>query len=69
MGLLFDRAVFGWFALPATLSGIEGQEDIAGVVHLYLASILIGLALLHAAAALKHHLIDRDRTLRRMLGL
>lgn len=61
--------VFSWFALPATLSGIDGQEEIAGAVHLSLASALIALALLHAAAALKHHFFDRDRTLLQMLGL
>lgn len=60
--------VFGWFAVPATLSGVEGQEDIAGAVHLALAISLIALALLHAAASVKHHFIDRDRTLLRMLG-
>ncbi|MCW8918332.1 MAG: cytochrome b [Gammaproteobacteria bacterium] len=62
-------SVFGWFALPATLHGIDGQEDLAGELHLLLATALITLALLHAGAALKHHFIDRDRTLRRMLGL
>ncbi|MFO7592594.1 MAG: cytochrome b [Pseudomonadota bacterium] len=60
--------VFGLFSVPATLTG-EQQEDIAGVMHLWLAWTLIILSLLHAAAALKHHFIDRDRTLRRMLGL
>lgn len=60
--------VFGLFSVPATLSGIDNQEDIAGEVHELLAYILIGLATLHAFAALKHHFIDRDRTLRRMLG-
>lgn len=60
--------VFGLFSVPATLSGIENQEDIAGEIHEILAFILIGLSGLHAAAALKHHFIDRDRTLRRMLG-
>ncbi len=59
--------VFDWFEVAATLQGIEGQEDIAGVVHLTLATILIGLALMHGVAALKHHFIDRDRTLKRML--
>mgnify|MGYP000870905760 CR=1 FL=1 len=29
---------------------------------------LVALAGLHALAALKHHFIDRDDTLRRMLG-
>lgn len=60
--------VFGWFSIPSTISNIEGQEDIAGEIHLLLASVLIALALLHAGAALKHHVIDRDRTLKRMLG-
>lgn len=60
--------VFGWFAVPATISGIDGQEDLAGVVHLTLASVLIALAALHTGAALKHHFIDRDPTLKRMLG-
>lgn len=60
--------VFGWFAVPATLSGLDGQEDIAGTVHLWLAWGLVGLAVLHALAALKHHFIDRDATLKRMLG-
>lgn len=59
--------VFGWFSVPATLQGLEGQEDLAGDVHLALAVGLIVLAGLHAAAALKHHFIDRDQTLRRML--
>lgn len=60
--------VFGLFQLPATLSGIDGQEDIAGEVHELLAFALIGVTVLHAAAALNHHFIDRDRTLKRMLG-
>ena len=60
--------VFGWFSIPATITSIPDQEDVAGWVHLILASSLIALALLHAMAALKHHLIDRDRTLKRILG-
>ena len=60
--------VFGWFSIPATITSIPEQEDVAGWVHLILASSLIGLALLHAAAALKHHFIDRDYTLMRILG-
>lgn len=61
--------VFNWFRIPATLHGIDNQEDIAGIVHLWLAVILIGLVVLHAMAALKHHFFDHDRTLKRMLGL
>ena len=60
--------VFGLFRVPATISDIPNQEDIAGEVHWYLALVLIGLASLHALAALKHHFIDGDRTLNKMLG-
>ena len=60
--------VFGLFSVPATLHGIDKQEDIAGVIHLWLAVTLISLVVLHAAAAVKHHFFDRDRTLTRMLG-
>lgn len=60
--------VFGWFEVPATLTAIPNQEDIAGWIHWMVACTLMGLVLLHAAAALKHHFIDRDRTLLRILG-
>ena len=60
--------VFGWFTVPATVTSIPDQEDVAGQVHLILASVLTGMALLHAGAALKHHFIDRDRSLKRMFG-
>lgn len=61
--------VFGWFSIPATISDIPQQEDIAGVVHWYVALTLMTLVAIHALAALKHHLIDRDRTLKKMLGI
>lgn len=60
--------VFGLFEVPALISGIDRQEDIAGAVHLVLASFTIVLSGLHAMAALKHHFIDRDKTLPMMLG-
>ncbi len=60
--------VFGWFSIPASITSIPEQEEQAGWIHLMLASLLIGLALLHATAALKHHFIDRDRTFKRILG-
>ncbi|MBL4909424.1 MAG: cytochrome b [Alteromonadaceae bacterium] len=60
--------VFQLFTVPALGAFIENQEDIAGVIHQYLAYSLILLTLLHALAALKHHIIDKDITLKRMLG-
>lgn len=61
-------SVFGWFEVPATITSIPDQEDVAGAVHLYLAWALVVFASLHGLAALKHHFIDRDTTLLRMLG-
>ncbi|MFV3325306.1 cytochrome b [Pseudomonas sp. NY15372] len=60
--------VFGLFEVPALVSDLPDQADVAGVIHLYLAWGLVIFAVLHALAALKHHFIDRDATLSRMLG-
>lgn len=59
--------VFGWFSVPSFGSFIDNQEDIAGTIHEWLAYVLIALASVHALAALKHHFIDKDNTLKRML--
>lgn len=59
--------VFDWFNVSSVGELISNQEDIAGLVHQYLAYILIFIAIIHACAALKHHFIDRDDTLKRML--
>lgn len=61
-------SVFDWFSVPAVFTGRE-QADLAGDVHLYLAWAVVVLSLLHAAGALKHHFIDKDITLKRMLGI
>lgn len=60
-------SLFGWFEVPAIISGIEGQADLAGKVHYWAAISMLALAALHALGAVKHHLIDRDTTLVRML--
>lgn len=60
--------VFGLFEVPALVSGLPDQADTAGLVHFYLAWALVIFSGLHALAALKHHFIDRDATLARMLG-
>ncbi len=61
-------AVFDWFSIPATITSIPNQADMAGWIHLVVACSLLGLALLHAVGALKHHFIDRDATLKRIFG-
>lgn len=60
--------VFGLFDVPALVSNLPDQADVAGEIHFYLAWGLVIFAGLHALAALKHHFIDRDATLKRMLG-
>jgi len=59
--------VFGWSMVPALPWSIAEQEDIAGEIHEVLAWGLIIMAALHALAALKHHFIDGDNTLKRIL--
>ncbi len=60
---------FGWFTLPSLVSLDARQVDAWGRAHLWLAWSAVLLACLHAAAALKHHILDRDATLLRMLGI
>lgn len=60
--------VFNLFSVPATVYGIEKQEDIAGEIHLALAIVLVSISLIHALAAVKHHYFDKDSTLKRMIG-
>lgn len=61
--------VFGWFTVPATLTFTKSQADLVGLLHKDSAWALLILAGLHAAAALKHHFVDRDETLLRILGI
>lgn len=60
-------SVFGWFEAPAITLGLERQEDLAGEVHYYGAWALVAVAAVHTLAALKHHFLERDRTLVKML--
>ncbi|MCG8392384.1 MAG: cytochrome b [Pseudomonadales bacterium] len=61
--------VFDWFAVPSITGDQKGLEDTAGDIHELAAWAIILLAGVHALAALKHHFLDRDDTLRRILGL
>lgn len=60
--------VFTWFTVPGLGALFENQADIAGQVHFYAAWSLIIIAAVHAIAALKHHFINKDNTLRKMIG-
>lgn len=61
-------SIFGLFDIPATLADAGSQADLAGTVHLWLAWSVVVLSVLHGLAAFKHHFIDKDATLTRMLG-
>ena len=61
-------SVFGWVDVPAVWHGPNNQADVAGRLLRVLAAVLMATALLHALAALKHHIFDKDATLKRMLG-
>ena len=57
--------VFDWFSVPALVHS-KGMEEPAGEVHEILAYLTIAVVVVHAAASLKHHFIDRSRILVRM---
>ncbi len=59
--------VFDLVEIPALFPPSKGMEDTAGLIHEIIAWSLAGFVVLHAAAALKHHFINKDRTLKRML--
>ncbi|MBL4868738.1 MAG: cytochrome b [Pseudomonadales bacterium] len=61
-------SVFNWFDIPSLFLGVDGQADLAGIWHWYLSLALILLTVIHSTAALKHHWIDKNNTLSRMLG-
>ncbi|MCL1141870.1 cytochrome b [Shewanella gaetbuli] len=62
-------AFFDWFMVPSLGELFDNQADLAGSFHQYAAYVLIALVVLHALGALKHHFIDKDNTLTRMLSL
>lgn len=80
----YDMTVFGWQILPDNPNHAivaadaihklkvnprsEALHDFLQVVHIVVSRILAAAVLLHVAGALKHHLVDKDGTLRRILG-
>lgn len=59
--------VFDWFVVPSMGELIEHQGTSSGDFHRWAAYVLMALVAVHALAALKHHFINKDTTLRRML--
>lgn len=72
-GWLFNSAAgfplqwFGLFNLPDLAAADQGLRDLAGDLHETLFWALVLVALVHAAAAIHHHLFLQDATLARML--
>lgn len=58
---------FGLFELPVLIEADAGLKPVLKDVHYWLNMLLAGVVGLHVAAALKHALVDRDGTMRRML--
>ncbi|MDQ5879504.1 MAG: hypothetical protein QG638_2240, partial [Pseudomonadota bacterium] len=65
----FQTVWFGVLPLPDLLDKNKELGDLLQAVHKFLNYSLAGLVLAHAGAALKHHLIDRDDVLARMLPM
>lgn len=63
----FSVSVFGLFTLPDLVRPSEELAKNAVQVHEIIAYTMIVMIGLHFAGAMKHHVIDRDSTLRRML--
>jgi cytochrome b561 len=59
--------VFNWFTIPAQ-DKIETISGLAHSIHSYAPYAIAALITLHIAAALKHHFIDKDATLKRMVS-
>lgn len=59
--------LFGLATLPAVINVDDSWREVAISTHFYSSYGLLALAALHALAAIKHTVIDRDGTLRRIL--
>ncbi|MFT4925892.1 MAG: cytochrome b561 [Phenylobacterium sp.] len=62
-----DIALFNWLTLPSVTGKVSNMETISGQIHYWLSVAIIALTVGHIAAALKHHFIDKDNTLKRIL--
>jgi cytochrome b561 len=63
----FQTVYFGVLPLPDLLEKNQELGELLQKVHMTLNFAFVGLLLAHAGAALKHHFIDRDDILTRML--
>ncbi len=62
----YSVSYFNLLALPDFIAPNEGLAEQLQSAHYYLGEALFYIALLHIAAALKHHFIDKDDVLKKM---
>lgn len=58
---------FGLVKLPVLIDASPELKPVFKALHYWLNMLLAGLVAMHVGAALKHHFIDRDGVLKRML--
>jgi cytochrome b561 len=63
----YPVSLFGWFAFPAIVGPNHDLHEALEEVHEVLFWLTVVVAAVHIAAALFHHWVLRDDTLRRML--
>ena len=59
--------LFGLWALPDLVQRDRDLGDLLQIAHWYLNALLAIVVVGHVAAALKHHFIDKDQVMKRML--
>lgn len=62
----YSVSYFNLLALPDFIAPNEGLAEQLQVAHYYLGEALFYIALLHIAAALKHHFFDKDDVLKKI---
>lgn len=65
----FQTVWFGVLPLPDLLAKNEELGELLQQVHMLLNFSMAGLVMVHAGAALKHHFLDHDDVLARMLPI
>jgi cytochrome b561 len=60
---------FGLFTFPDLVPPSQQTFELMHEIHEVCAMLILVLAALHVAAALKHHFVDHDDVLRRMLPM
>ena len=63
----YNFKLFGAVPLPQLIPKNAAVADVAQVLHITFAFVIVGAVALHVALALKRHLVDRDRFLKRMV--